>query len=158
MSVIANSNTARLWSFKKPTRVSASYVKSHVMGFYSLNGKSILSFPEKSKTEDFILFMKKIRLNNPNNKIILILDNYSTHHAKKVREVAKELNIILTYLPPYSPDLNPIEFIWKSVKRHVSYLKVIKKEDIEKNVIEFYMKVSKSLSFAKSWISKFLTT
>jgi transposase len=33
---------------------------------------------------------------------------------------AKELNMNLVYLPPYSPDLNPIEYIWKSVKRVLS--------------------------------------
>jgi putative transposase len=34
-----------------------------------------------------------------------------------VKERAKELGVHIVYLPPYSPDLNPIEFIWKSVKR-----------------------------------------
>jgi transposase len=33
---------------------------------------------------------------------------------------AKELGLYLVYLPPYSPDLNPIEFIWKSIKRVLS--------------------------------------
>jgi len=50
----------------------------------------------------------------------VILDNFRTHHAKKVREEAEKLNISLVYLPPYSPDLNPIENIWKSVKSAVS--------------------------------------
>ncbi|MBN1324212.1 MAG: transposase [Methanotrichaceae archaeon] len=34
-----------------------------------------------------------------------------THKAKKVQEKAKALNIMLIYLLPYSPDLNPIEYI-----------------------------------------------
>ncbi|MFQ6063540.1 MAG: transposase [Methanosarcinales archaeon] len=33
---------------------------------------------------------------------------------------AKELGIYLIFLPPYSPDLNPIEYIWKSIKRMLS--------------------------------------
>ncbi|VUT28140.1 MAG: hypothetical protein SYNGOMJ08_00702 [Candidatus Syntrophoarchaeum sp. GoM_oil] len=37
-----------------------------------------------------------------------------------VRLMAEKLEIYLVYLPPYSPDLNPIEFIWKSIKRVVS--------------------------------------
>jgi putative transposase len=35
----------------------------------------------------------------------LLLDNFATHKAKKVKEKASELNIVLIYLPPYSPDL-----------------------------------------------------
>jgi transposase len=37
-----------------------------------------------------------------------------------VREEARSLGIRLLYLPLYSPDLNPIEFIWKSIKRIAS--------------------------------------
>jgi transposase len=43
----------------------------------------------------------------------LVLDNFATHKAKMVREKASELNIELIYLPPYSPDLNPIEYLRK---------------------------------------------
>jgi|GEM_PF-5297996 transposase len=40
------------------------------------------------------------------------------HYAKKVREEANKLDILLVYLfPPHSPDLNLIENVWKGVKR-----------------------------------------
>ena len=39
MAVEANANTARLWSFGKPVKRVATYVKSKVTGFYRLNGK-----------------------------------------------------------------------------------------------------------------------
>jgi len=39
-----------------------------------------------------------------------------------VKEEAEKMNIVLVYLPPYSPDLNPIEFVWKGVKRIVSFI------------------------------------
>ncbi len=35
-------------------------------------------------------------------------------------DFAEEIGIKLIYLPPYSPDLNPIEFIWKSIKKVIS--------------------------------------
>jgi putative transposase len=65
--------------------------------------------------------LKVLREENPNYKaIILILDNFKTHLSRMVREEARRLGIRLLYLPPYSPDLNPIEFIWKSIKRIIS--------------------------------------
>ncbi len=107
MAVEANANTARLWSFSKPVRRVATYVKAKVTGFYSLNGESVVEFPERNRSEDFIAFLRRIREANPERRIVIILDNFRTHHSKKVREEAEKLNISLVYLPPYSPDLNP---------------------------------------------------
>jgi len=47
-------------------------------------------------------------------------DNFRSHHAIETREFARKEHIELVYLPPYSPDLNPIEYIWKRIKRIVS--------------------------------------
>ena len=121
MAVEASANTARFWSFSKPVKRVATYVKAKVAGFYCINGESVVEFPESNSnmTENFIAFLRKIREANPEKRIVIVLDNFKTHHAKKVREEA-ELNLVLVYLSPYSPDLNPIENIWKSVKRYVS--------------------------------------
>jgi transposase len=52
----------------------------------------------------------------------MILDNFQSHKAKIARQYAEDHGINLIYLPPYSPDLNPIEFIWKAKreKYHVN--------------------------------------
>ncbi len=47
---------------------------------------------------------------------IVIMDNLQTHHANAVKEVIENLNIKVMYLPPYSPDLNPIEKMWSKIK------------------------------------------
>ncbi len=65
MAVEANANTARFWSFSKPVKRVATYVKAKVVGFYNLNGESLIDFPEKNKAEDFISFLRKIRDANP---------------------------------------------------------------------------------------------
>jgi len=44
-------------------------------------------------------------------RICLILDNYSVHKSAFIKKIALHLNIELIYLPPYSPQLNPIEQI-----------------------------------------------
>jgi len=156
MAVEANANTARLWSFSKPVKRVATYVKAKVTGFYCLNGESVIEFPESNRTEDFIAFLRKIREANPEKRIVIVLDNFKTHHAKKVREEAEKLNLVLVYLPPYSPDLNPIENIWKSVKRYVSEKSPLNVEELKKTIAKAFKKLTESISFAKGWVEKFL--
>lgn len=49
--------------------------------------------------------------------ITVVLDNASYHRARIVRDLAAALNIELLFLPPYSPNLNLIERVWKLVKK-----------------------------------------
>ncbi len=87
---------------------------------------------------------------------MVILDNFRTHHAKRVREEAEKLNISLVYLPPYSPDLNPIENVWKSVKRVISEKSPLNVEELKETIAKAFKKLTESISFAKRWIEKFL--
>ena len=44
------------------------------------------------------------------------MDNTRSHHVKAVRKVLEEKGMQVLYLPPYSPDLNPIKKIWSKMK------------------------------------------
>jgi len=50
---------------------------------------------------------------------VLIMDNCSVHHSKDVKKRLKELSIRVLYMPPYSPELNPIEEAWSVIKRNL---------------------------------------
>ena len=47
----------------------------------------------------------------------MILDNLQPHKAAGVKEMIEKAGARLLYLPPYSPDFNPIENMWSKVKR-----------------------------------------
>lgn len=49
----------------------------------------------------------------------LILDNATFHHGGQIAEIAQRYGQVLMYLPPYSPELNPIEHVWATLKRKV---------------------------------------
>jgi transposase len=67
-------------------------------------------------------FLKVLRAKNPNGrKLYFILDQGPCNKALSVRALAKELNIEIILLPPYSPNLNPIERLWKFFKKKVLY-------------------------------------
>lgn len=49
----------------------------------------------------------------------VVLDNYSVHHGKDVKAVEAEsatAGVVFFYLPPYGPELNPVEHLWRHVK------------------------------------------
>lgn len=75
----------------------------------------------------FIEFLKML-LHDAGGKIFVIVDRSPAHTAKKVSEFVEstEGQLRLFFLPPYSPELNPDEWIWKSVK-HDSVGKIIAK-------------------------------
>lgn len=60
--------------------------------------------------------MRKIR-RRCRKPVTIVLDNASYHRAKAVRDLAETLDIELLFLPPYSPNLNLIERVWKLVKK-----------------------------------------
>lgn len=47
---------------------------------------------------------------------VVVMDNLSSHKSVAVRELIERADATLWYLPPYSPDLNPIEKLWSKVK------------------------------------------
>lgn len=51
---------------------------------------------------------------------ILVMDNASFHPETRIRELAKQANCEVIFLPPYSPDLNKIEKFWARLKNYVS--------------------------------------
>ena len=70
-----------------------------------------------------------------------MLDNFRFHHSKLVEET----------------DSNPIEFIWKSVKRIVSVASINSEDNLKDRLRESLLELSTSRTFAKSWKRKFLT-
>jgi transposase len=77
---------------------------------------------DKVNAETICDFLWKLRKNNPGRfKVHLIWDNAKYHRNDQVTAFAKELGIKLHYLPPYSPNLNPVERMWKLMHESVRY-------------------------------------
>ena len=68
---------------------------------------------------------------------ILILDNATFHKGGEIENIAREYNLHLVYLPPYSPELNPIEKCWAVLKSKVRVLLTQGKELYEALVSVF---------------------
>lgn len=70
------------------------------------------------KAAEFIEFCKRL-LADTDGKVFLIVDGNRIHHAKKTQAFVASTHgrLELFFLPPYSPELNPDEWVWKNVKR-----------------------------------------
>lgn len=150
-------NTTRVWSFGKALIVKdTTKYRANTFGFYAPFGRSIVGFKENSKKESVCSFLEEVKTNNPDEKILLVLDNFPSHKAQATRDKAEELGISLTYLPPYSPDLSPIEQIWRGVKRGISAAFFRSRDEFLAIIANSYNQLSTQLSFAKGWLMKFL--
>jgi len=77
-------------------------------------------FDGTCNTELFNAWLKQMLLKElPSNQVI-IMDNASIHKNKRTRDLIERAGHILLYLPPYSPDLNPIEKTFGLIKRWLS--------------------------------------
>lgn len=74
-------------------------------------------YEEGIRKEEFLEFCKMLT-EDIGRPVFLILDNSQVHRSKILKEYAEQSNGMLTvfFLPPYSPSLNPDEWVWKNVK------------------------------------------
>ena len=66
--------------------------------------------------------LPRLKPTNEQNISIVIMDNASYHKSQDLKDLFKEHNCLIIFLPPYSPDLNPIENIWGTIKQELKNL------------------------------------
>ena len=106
----------------KPIETTGSRTRLNIVGAIDLKdlGAAIIQRYDTVNSENMQHFFAKIRAQYSQKKSIhIILDGAGYHRAKDLISKAEELNIKLHYLPPYSPNLNPIERLWKVMNEHV---------------------------------------
>ena len=110
---------ARIWAISgEPLQIK---VKQAFKNFYiygsveSKSGDNFSLFLPWVNTEMMNLYLEKMSLAYSNDQIVLIMDQAGWHKSK---DLVVPDNIDIIYLPPYSPELNPIERLWKYLKTH----------------------------------------
>ena len=83
-------------------------------------------------------------------------DNTKIHISRSTMSWFQSHNVNVLGWTSCSPDLNPIEFIWKSIKRVISHTFIKDLNHLRRIIFEKFQEYAKRLSFADSWIEKFL--
>jgi len=99
-----------------PTRKSVA-----LFGAVNLHGGQMIAhFNPVFEAQTFLVFLKGLlRRRARGRKMMVITDNAAYHHAAGLDQWLRENSDVLEllFLPPYSPDLNPIERVWKLLRR-----------------------------------------
>lgn len=99
--------------------------------------------------EVFQAYVEHILLPTLKSGDIVVLDNLSAHKNQKVRDLIESVGAELWFLPPYSPDLNPIEKMWSKIKSILRTLRARTKETLINAIAKALEAVT--ASDAKGW-------
>ena len=96
-----------------------------------LSGESFFLEFSHLNAECFQLFLDEFSKAYPHNLNVIQLDNGRFHYAKRLTIPD---NIVLLFQPPYSPDVNPIERIWQSMKDKLCWINFENLDELRKEV------------------------
>jgi transposase len=80
---------------------------------------------------------------------VVVMDNLSAHKVTGIQELVQERGARLLYLPPYSPELNPIEKAWSKFKQFLRRAKARSKEALDQAVTEAFKTIT--ADNARAW-------
>jgi transposase len=78
---------------------------------------AVMTVEAATDREVFLTYLEQVLCPRLRPGHVVIMDNLSAHKVAGVRERIEETGAALLYLPPYSPDLNPIEKAWSKLKQ-----------------------------------------
>lgn len=88
-----------------------------VVGAVALDGvRSMMAYEGGTTREAFLRFVREALVPSLYCGDTVIMDNLRVHYTDGVREAIEAVGARVLYLPPYSPELNPIEMAWSKVK------------------------------------------
>lgn len=90
-------------------------------------------------SDNFQVFLNHLSCHNTSEFKILILDNGAFHHAKRL---TIPFNIALIFLPPYSPELNPAEKMWRYIKDRISMIAYHNIEHLQQQLSEVIKQIT----------------
>ena len=89
-----------------------------ILGAMSLRGMvATMTIEEATDTEIFLAYVEQVLCPALQSGDVVVMDNLSSHKVNGVRERIQQAGAEVLYLPPYSPDLNPIEQAWAKLKQ-----------------------------------------
>lgn len=102
------------------------------------DGRITITFHDKGNYKSFKKHLKKLLyIYRDHSKIIVVLDNVRYHHAKRLKKwLTTQPKLELIYLPPYSPELNPVERAWWYMRKKITHNRYV--QTLDDRIIAFW--------------------
>ncbi len=117
-----------MWSLKGHQPEILTYSgrqRQHLIGAVDPKFERVhVAFSDTLKASHFQHFLEGLINRYKNSgKILMILDNARAHHSKELEPflIVNKIKLDLLFLPPYSPNLNPMERFWKFLRKQVTH-------------------------------------
>jgi len=121
-----------------------------ILGAMSLNGMiATMTIEAATDTNIFLAYIEQVLLPKLKPGDVVVMDNLSSHKVEGVRELIEKAGAEPLYLPPYSPDLNPIEKAWAKLKQLLRSAKARSKEALDQAITEALKLIT--AEDAKAW-------
>jgi transposase len=139
----------------KGERVRDSVPKNYgenvtLLGALSLAGvEALMTVNGATDGAVFLVFVREVLAPTLSEGDVVIWDNLGAHRSVAVREAVEAKGAQLVFLPPYSPDLNPIERCWSKLKTFLRAAKARTREALEAAIKQALATVTKS--DARAW-------
>ena len=133
--------------------IDSRYKRASIISTTRLNGKKATMIIEGSiNGEVFEHYVREVLVHTLKKGDIVILDNLSVHKVSGVLDPIYKKGASVMFLPPYSPDFNPIELEWAKIK---STIRCLKPQTYEELIFSVQMAV-KTIPFlmVKNWFMK----
>ena len=132
----------RFWVASSSPGLSA---RVSVYGLYLYNEGQVRLWPfPRANGDHTIDVLRRLRAEAPDRQVIVLWDGAPYHRAKTVREAATALTITLMPLPGYSPDLMPVEALWRWLREDVTYHPChASAEDLTRRVADFEARLNR---------------
>lgn len=107
------------------------------LGAMSLRGiEAAMTVEAATDGEVFATYLQQVLCPKLSSGDVVVMDNLSAHKVAGIRELIQAAGAKLIYLPPYSPDLNPIEKAWSKFKQFLRSGKARTKEALDQAVTD----------------------
>ena len=108
-----------------------------ILGAISTRGMiATMTIEAATDREIFLAYLDKVLCPQLRPGDVVVMDNLSSHKVKGVRERIETAGAQLLYLPPYSPDLNPIEKAWAKLKQLLRAAKARTKDALDQAIAQ----------------------
>ena len=108
-----------------------------------------MSVAGSTDAEVFCAYLREVLAPRLSARDIVVMDNLSVHKVREVRRIISARGARLMYLPPYSPDLSPIEQCWSKVKTYLRSRAARSYEALDEAITEALSKIT--VENAQAW-------